>query len=285
VTVYATVAESTPEEIERVLQVNLLGQIHGMKAAMVHMKERRSGTIINIASVLAHRAAPLLSAYVASKHGLRGFTEALRMELRHEESGVDVTLISPAGINTPLFEHARSKIGALPKPAEPVYDPKAVAGAVVFAAEHPRREIVVGGAGKALLVLQRISPRLLDWAMLRDGRMYRMQKSDLPDDGQDNLFTPSRGPGEVRGPFGRGAFGSSLYTRTFEYHPALKVAALGLVAPAVALSAAVAAVPLAAVAVPLGVVVAGAQLLTSGLDLLRSMGPASRRARRGRRPD
>jgi len=231
VAMFASVASSTVEEIERVISVNLLGQIHGMKAALPHMTAQRGGTLINVGSVESWRAVPLQSAYAASKHGLKAFTEALRMELQHERTGVDVVLISPAAINTPIYENARSKLGVKPRAVPPVYDPRAVVDAIVFAAEHPRRDITVGGAGAALILLQRLSPRLLDWYMVSNGRFFRKQMTRQPDDGVDNLFEPSRGPGAVRGSFGHRAFAGSLYTRVFEYHPWRKVAAAALVVP------------------------------------------------------
>jgi NAD(P)-dependent dehydrogenase (short-subunit alcohol dehydrogenase family) len=155
---YATIEEMTVEEIERQIQVILMSQIYGMKAALPHLKRQGQGTIINNASGLAKRSVPLQGAYCAAKHGIKGFTDTLRMELEHERSGVNVTLLMPSSINTPLFDHARSKLGVEPMPIPPVYEPRVVAEAILFAAEHPRRDIVVGGAGKMLDVMERISP-------------------------------------------------------------------------------------------------------------------------------
>lgn len=231
VTMYATAADSTVEEMTRVLAVNLLGVIHGTKAALPAMASQGHGTIINIGSVLAGRSIPLQSAYCASKHGVKGFTEALRMELAVQAPGVDVTLILPSSINTPLVEHALSKLGVLPRLIPPVYAPQAVAEAILFAAERPRRDIVVGGAGKALLLLQRISPEVLDWAMTFRGRFFRKQMSEQPDDGQNNLFQPIPGPGKVHGPYARDTLAASLYTRIFEYYPKLRSAAAAAVLP------------------------------------------------------
>lgn len=220
---YATVEQMTVEEIERIVRVNLMGQIHGMKAALEPMKKQGGGTIINVASVLAERSVPYQAAYCATKHGIKGFTEALRLELEHEKSNIHVTLILPASINTPLFEHARSKIGALPKPIPPIYQPEVVANAIVFAAERPRRTIVAGGAGKVMEVLERINPALLDWYMLRGGRMFKNQKANRPDNRRDNLFKPSPGKESAIGSFGRQSKPRSFYTSFFELHPERKL--------------------------------------------------------------
>ena len=230
VIMYATVAESQVDEIRRIIEVNLLGQIHGVKAVLPIMKQQGSGTIINIASALAWRAVPLLSAYTASKHGIKGFTEALRLELMHDGADIDATLIVPGGINTPLFEHARSKLGVKPRPVPPVYQPSTVANAVLYASEHPRRDIVVGAGGKLLILAERISPRLTDWYMLWNDRMWRLQKTDIPDDNRDNLFEPFGGAGAIRGSFGEEAREQSIYTRIFELHPWTKIPALGVLA-------------------------------------------------------
>jgi short-subunit dehydrogenase len=216
---YATVEEMTVEEIERMIQVILMGQIYGVKAALPHMKRQGQGTIINVASALAKRSVPLQSAYCAAKHGIKGFTESLRLELEQEGSGVNVTLILPSSINTPLFTHARSKMDVKPQPIPPIYEPRVVAEAIIFAAEHPRREITVGGGGKMLETLERISPSLADKYMLQGSRGFEQQKTSQPDDRTDNLFEPMPGRGKVTGEFGERSKSVSLYTRHLEQHP------------------------------------------------------------------
>jgi short-subunit dehydrogenase len=236
VSIYATVEQLEPEEMERLAQVNLLGQMFGSKAAIAHMKPRRAGTIINVGSALSERAIPLQSAYVASKHGVAGFTEALRLELAHDKTGIDVVLILPSSINTPLFNFARSKLGMQPMPVPPVYEPRVVAEAICHAAVHGGREIVVGGWGKLLIAGQWLSPSLLDRYMLQGGRAFEQQKTQLPDDRRDNLFEPSTGPGSTSGQFGEGSKSTSLYTTYLELHPNRKrITAAALLLGALAL--------------------------------------------------
>jgi short-subunit dehydrogenase len=222
VSVYATVEQLEPEEMDRLVRVNLLGQMYGCKAAVAIMKPRGGGTIINVGSALSERAIPLQSAYVATKHGVQGFSEALRLELQHEEAGIDVVLILPSSINTPLFNFARSKLGVMPMPVPPVYEPRVVAKAICHAAEHGGREIVVGGWGKLLTVAQRISASLLDRYMLQGGRAFQQQKTRRPDDHRDNLFDASTGTGSTTGEFGTRSKSSSLYTTLLELHPMRK---------------------------------------------------------------
>jgi len=221
VSVYGTFDDLAPEEIERVIRVNLLGPMYGTLAAIPHVR-RQTGTIINVGSALSARAIPLQAPYVAAKHGVKGFTEAVRMELEREAPGVNVVLIMPSSINTPLFTFARSKLGVKPMPVPPVYEPRVVAEAILFAAEHPARDIVVGGSGKLLVEGERISPWLTDRYMLQGDLAFRQQLTERPDDGVDNLFEPSTGPGSTTGDYGEGSRSTSLYTRYLEFHPQVK---------------------------------------------------------------
>jgi hypothetical protein len=225
----------TVEEMRRIIEVDLLGTIHGAKAALPYLRAS-GGTLINVASIAGERAVPLLAAYSAAKHGVVGFSEALRLELAHDGAGITVTTILPSAINTPFFSHARSLLGVLPHPTPPVYEPAAVAEAIVWAAEHPTREIVVGGGGKALVLLQRLSPALLDWLMTRGGLVFKMQHSQRPDDGEDNLFAPMPHSDRVQGEFAAETIPGNGYTRTFEFHPARQRLALaGMALAALAL--------------------------------------------------
>jgi hypothetical protein len=112
-----------------------------------------------------------------------------------ERAGVTVTTILPHGINTPFFNHARSKLGGVGcGKTPPAYQPEAVAEAIAWAAEHPAREIVVGGAAKSTILLQRLSPSLSDWLQTVGGLGFKLQQSSRPDDGVDNLFAPAPPP-------------------------------------------------------------------------------------------
>ena len=215
---YGTVEQTAVEEMRRIIEVDLLGTIHGVKAALPFLRQS-GGTLINVASVAGRLPVPLLAAYSAAKHGVLGFSDALRMELDHDDAGVAVTTILPYGINTPFFNHARSKLGVLPRPTPPAYPPSAVAEAIVWAAEHPTREIVVGGAGKSALLMRRLSPALVDKVMILGGLAFRMQKSHRPDDEVDNLFAPVPKDGAAEGEFGRETILGNGYARTFEFHP------------------------------------------------------------------
>jgi hypothetical protein len=158
---------------------------------------------------------------------VKGFTESLRRELLREGSPIRTCLILPSGVNTPLFDHARSKLGVKPQPLPPAYPPESVAEAIAFVCERPRREVVVGGAGKLFTVLERISPALVDWTMLLGDMGGKGQMTDRPDDRKDNLGGPVDRPHAARGDLGHITLSSSLYTRLVELHPAVKGLLLG----------------------------------------------------------
>ena len=210
--------DTTPEEFARVIDVNLLGQVHGAKAALPALRDR-GGAFISISSMGAKRSIPLQTAYCASKHGVDGFLEALRVELQHDAVPVSLTQIMPATINTPLFDNARTKIGVKPTAPPPGYPPASVAGAVVYAAEHPVRDIVVGGSAKALIVTQQIAPRLLDLLFRRFG--YQLHDTGEPKapTAPDNLDHPLPGRGHVEGSIGPITLTRSAYTWLQTHRP------------------------------------------------------------------
>jgi short-subunit dehydrogenase len=216
---YGTVEEISLEEIERIVQVNLLGTIYGVRAALPHLKRAGGGAVINVGSVLSDRAVPLQSTYCATKHAVKGFTEAIRMELEHERAGIHLTLIKPAVINTPYYNHARTRMGVEPRAMFPVYEPSLVAEAIIYAAAHPVRDIVVGDGGKVLTVLQRISPSLLDRLMLLGGAAFKLQQTDEPPRPGDNLFTPMNETGATTGEYTHRSTTFSPFTRHLEPYP------------------------------------------------------------------
>lgn len=229
---HASVVDMTVEELERIIQVNLMGQIYGVKAALGPMRRQRSGTIINMGSAASNRAVPLHSAYVASKHGIAGFTDSIRLDLQHEKMPITVTLVQPGFLDTPFFHNARAKLGGhQSRPIPPIYAPEVVAETILFAATHPRRNLVVGGQAALAIFLDKLSPGLVDRLMLARGAGFRLQTENKPDDRYDNLFEPTRGTGAVRGTWGAEAIESSFYTRHIECYPNRKRmlwAALGI---------------------------------------------------------
>ena len=162
-----------------------------------------------------------------------GFLEALRVELKHEGWPISVTQVLPGTINTPFFDKGRSKLGVKAMGIPPIYEPETVANVIMYAAENPARDLVCGGAARALILNQRLSPRMLD-AVLATRAGFNPQKTDEPRSEQapDNLYGPISGHDTARNGFR--AFSRSLYN-WLEMHPTARLgvaagSALGLLA-------------------------------------------------------
>ena len=228
VSVYGEFLDLPIEEIRRVVEVTLLGTVHGAKVALDQMRRQPGGgTVVNVSSGLGDRAVPLQSAYSLAKYGVNGLGDALRVELAHADLPLRVATIKPASIDTPFFAHARTRLGVAPKPVPPVYAPELVAAAILHAATHPVRELAVGGAAAGIGLLERLSPRLLDWQLRLVG--YPIQRTAEPKAvaAGDTLFAAAPGPGEVHG--GWGGRGFSVVT-WLGMRPAARFGLLGAAA-------------------------------------------------------
>jgi len=222
--VYGQVMDLPADEHYRLFQTNYWGVVFGSRIAARHMAAREGGgTLINVGSINSDFAIPLLGAYSASKHAVKGFTDALRMELRHAGAPVQVTLVKPSGIGTPFSEHARNHTVNQPQVAPPVYAPETVAEAILHAATHRVRSVTVGGAGRAMVGSAQLMPGIMDrffgWSM------PKMQQSDDPKTPGDNLFEgQSEGrPYRAKGP------GRRFSTYTFAVNrPIASIALIGL---------------------------------------------------------
>jgi len=159
--------EDAPSNLWReVLEVNLFGYANGARAAIPHLRARGGGAIVNVGSVNSRVGAPYASAYVASKFAVRGFAECLRDELRG--TGIDVSTVLPASIDTPLFQHAANFAGRPVKPLRPIIRPERVAAAIVRCAKRPRREAVVGMSGRQLILLHELALPIFERVMSRN---------------------------------------------------------------------------------------------------------------------
>jgi hypothetical protein len=161
--------------------------------AVKHMKTRGGGAIINLGSELSERAAPLQGMYSASKHAVKGFTDALRMELEKEAAPISVTLVKPAAIDTMFAAHAKNYMDKEPTLPPPVYAPELVANSILYSAAHQKRDVFVGGHAKLISVSSHAMPRAMDRFM--NALMFRQQKSryDSPPGRRDSLYAPAPG--------------------------------------------------------------------------------------------
>ncbi|MFD0744791.1 SDR family oxidoreductase [Phytohabitans flavus] len=202
--VFAPFQEVTPAEFRRVTEVTYLGYVNGTRVALERMVPRRWGTIVQVGSALAYRGIPLQTAYCGAKHAIQGFTEALRCEMIHDRTNVNVTMVQLPAVNTPQFDWVLSRLPRRAQPVPPIYQPEVAADAIVFAADHPqRREFWVGWSTALSILGNRLVPRLMDFYLARTG--YGSQQTDAPRDPDrpSNLWRPVDGPdGDVHGAHG-----------------------------------------------------------------------------------
>jgi NAD(P)-dependent dehydrogenase (short-subunit alcohol dehydrogenase family) len=200
VSVFSPVDRMKPEEFRRVTEVTYLGYVYGTLAALEHMRPRDAGLIVQIGSALAYRSIPLQSAYCAAKSAIRGFTDSLRCELAHDRSNIKVTALHLPAVNTPQFQVVRNRLPKHPQPVPPIYQPEVVARAVLYAIEHPRRELWVGWPVIKALLGQKLIPGILDRYLGRKG-YEAQQTAKLRHEHRDNLDAPLPGDRGAHGEF------------------------------------------------------------------------------------
>jgi short-subunit dehydrogenase len=166
------------EDMQRLFDTNYWGVVHGSLEAVKHMKARGGGALINLGSELSDHSIPLQGIYAASKHAVKAFTDSLRAELEKDKAPISVTLIKPAGIDTMFVAHAKNYMDKEPSLPPPVYAPELVAKSILYAAQHPKRDVFVGGAARANSLGNATVPGLLD-RYLR-ATMFKQQQAAIP---------------------------------------------------------------------------------------------------------
>jgi short-subunit dehydrogenase len=223
VSIYGRLTEVTDEDSHRLFQTNFWGVVNGSLAAVPHLRAR-GGALINLGSVLSDQALPLQGMYSASKHAVKGFTDALRMELEEEGLPISVTLIKPAAIDTPYPQHARNYTAQEPGLPPPVYRPEEVARAILYAATHVKRDIYVGSGARAMSLMSRTVPRAMD----RVGERYLIPgqlRAEPAREPEGALHRPGVG-GRIRGDHPGYVMRTSFYTQA-SLHPVLTGAIIG----------------------------------------------------------
>ncbi|QTC90266.1 SDR family oxidoreductase [Brevundimonas goettingensis] len=200
VAIYVPLLETPPMEHERLFRTNYWGVVNAARLAVPLL--RQGGAFVTVGSVASDLGAPVLGAYAASKHAVKGYIDSLRIELLAAGDPVSVTLIKPSGVGTPLAEHAANHLGVAARVPPPAYGPGVVARAVLHAVQRPRREITVGGVGFLQILAAAHSPGLADRisslvpALLRDRKRRPSLTNNLgaPGPGGETLsrFEPSR---------------------------------------------------------------------------------------------
>jgi short-subunit dehydrogenase len=213
-TIFAPAHATRSDEFRRVTEVTYLGQVHGTLAALRRMRRRNRGTIVQVGSALSYRAIPLQSAYCAAKFAVRGFTDALRVELARERSRVRLTMVQLPAVNTPQFDWARSRIAQKARPIPPIFQPEAIAPEVVRAAREAPREVWIGHSTAKAIIGAMLIPEMGERLLPRQGNDGQFTEASEGTHA-DNLFSPP--PGD---PGARGRFDNQACTKAAAFEPA-----------------------------------------------------------------
>jgi hypothetical protein len=193
------------------------------------MVPRDRGTIVQVGSALSYRAIPLQSAYCGAKFAMRGFTDSVRTELLHDGSRVWITMVQLPAVNTPQFGWCRTKLPNHPQPVPPIFQPEVAAEAVYWAAQHRRREVVVGFSAVKAIVGNKLAPRFADWYLARNGFASQQIEGMPVENPAGNLFEPVSG-GTTHGIFDTRARARSYQLWATTHRPAVAATAAALAA-------------------------------------------------------
>lgn len=228
--IFGKVLDTPLAEQEQLFRTNYFGVVHGCMAAVPHLMN--GGAIVTVGSLASDMPSPPMGVYSATKHAVKAYVEVLRMELQADGAPISVTLVKPSGIDTPIGQHASNHGSAgeaqIPPPA---YDPELVADAILDSCVHPRREVTVGGVGRAQILFSQHFPTLYEWLAPRAAKgAYSPTK---PQPVPSNLFEGANAGRERSGERPH-RLRHSVYTSAV-LHPKTTAVGLGVVAGAVAL--------------------------------------------------
>src|SRR3954468_22121993 len=193
--IYGRLTEVSEEDSRKLFDTNFWGVVNGSLAALPYLREK-GGALINVGSEVSDAVIPLQGMYAASKHAVKGFTDALRVELLDEKVPVSVTLIQPTATNTPFPEHAKNYLPKEPKMPTPMIDPRQVAEAILGAATKATRDVQVGAMAKMNTAAFRLTPKLADWMAKKQATRQKYDSAPINPEGA--LYRPGE-TGRIHG--------------------------------------------------------------------------------------
>ncbi|MFN3667708.1 MAG: SDR family oxidoreductase [Brevundimonas sp.] len=192
ISIFGAISDTGLDDQRRLFETNYWGVVNGSIIAAGHLRKRYGGgAIINVGSTLSDAPIPIQGVYSASKHAVKGFTNAFRMELIRERAPITVSLVKPGPIDTPYNRHARNLTGQAMQNPQPVYATHVVADTILYCASHPIREITVGGGGRLIASFYSALPGLAEplFARFAPSLMRDRGSAYAPDD--DGLYDPT----------------------------------------------------------------------------------------------
>jgi short-subunit dehydrogenase len=196
VSIYGRLDEVTEADSRRLFDINFWGSVNGSLIALRYLKQT-GGALINVGSEVSDAFLPLQGMYVASKHALKGFTDALRVEIQElDQTPVAITLVQPTAVDTPFPEHARNYMPREPMLPSPRIEPARVADAILDACEHATRDVRVGMMAVLNTITAKNMPSLSDKLAAKIGKTQ--MRDELPRDADGTLYKPGEA-GRIRG--------------------------------------------------------------------------------------
>ncbi|HYG63825.1 MAG TPA: SDR family oxidoreductase [Thermoanaerobaculia bacterium] len=196
VSIYGRLEEVSEEDSRRLFDTNFWGVVNGSLAALPHLK-REGGVLINVGSEVSDAVVPLQGMYSASKHAVKGFNDALRVEVEEiDKAPVAIVLVQPTAVDTPFPQHAKNYMDQEPKLPTPMIEPEKVAQAILDAAVKPERYVRVGAMSKLNTTVAKIAPGLGD--KLSSKQADRQQYNEPPRDPEGTLYKPGE-EGRIHG--------------------------------------------------------------------------------------
>lgn len=193
VSLFGPFTEVPLEDFRRVVEVNLMGYVHGARAALPRFRDRGRGVLIDVSSIVGVVAQPYTHAYGASKFAVRGLSSSLRQELALEGADeIHVCTVLPGAVDTPIFQHAANYTGRKVLAMPPVYTPENVARTIVGVVRRPRGEVVAGPA-RGLVSLARSTPEKAERVMRDQVERSHLSHTESAEHSSGNLYRPEGG--------------------------------------------------------------------------------------------
>ncbi|MFC0681642.1 SDR family oxidoreductase [Lysobacter korlensis] len=190
--VFGPIDELPTEAIRRVLDVNILGYVYGVRAVLPQLKRQGTGVIINVSSLTAPIPQPYTAPYSMSKAAVRSLSASVRSELRlGGHAGVRVCTVMPPAIDTPFFDNAANYTGRRARAMPPVYPPEKVARTILRLSRMPRREVIVGAIGSSFVQQGKLAPGMMERSMAAMVENTHLSKNEPVARTSGNLFAPS----------------------------------------------------------------------------------------------
>lgn len=199
---YGALVDVPSDTFRQVIETNLMGTVHGSRAALRTFDRQDRGVLVNIASLYAKLTSPYVSPYVASKYGILGLTRSLREEFADRDD-IHVCAVLPEAVDTPIFEHAANYTGQELTALPPAMDPQRVVNAIAGAISRPKPEITVGVTGRLMAhgqrMLRRLSSARIYDRLATDAMQLVALRQEPADDSDGNVFEPQPARDRVDG--------------------------------------------------------------------------------------